>query len=336
MTPEEYERRPEVKAALKLVRGQPELLRSHGWAGYVNRLMDLLGVPPGSRKYEGGWEMPLEFQYAYKRAVAGWTKNDAFRVVTQASKSKRLSGRQSESGFTIVSGSKPAPLLETLRSIEIWHPKILILGHGDPDEEFLPIESLIASLKAHLSEMGDTEEATWLKSPVFIWGYDTLGFVRVFGPIPGDVQDQPLTLLFSEKDDGALPTGRPPKYALKLPFLRVTDISAAVEDEWYGIIVTFKFTSPRWTSLLAGENPLTQQQLMELIAKQILADPKYIEFLEEDPDYITIMEDTEYEDTVEIPKFDSIKDFSKPPFAYWKISGDDPEGSVVLYKKHEE
>ena len=96
MTPEEYERRPEVKAALKLVRSLPALLRSSGWASYANRLMDALGVPPGERKYEGGWEMPLEFQYAYKRAVAKWTKADVFNLVILPrikSGEARLSGR---------------------------------------------------------------------------------------------------------------------------------------------------------------------------------------------------------------------------------------------------
>jgi 8-oxo-dGTP pyrophosphatase MutT (NUDIX family) len=88
MTPEEYERRPEVKAAIAFVKSRPELMRGAGWASYANRLMDVLEVPPEERKYVGGWQMPLEYQYAHKRAVARWSKKDAFeRIVLPAIKS---------------------------------------------------------------------------------------------------------------------------------------------------------------------------------------------------------------------------------------------------------
>lgn len=118
MTPEEYERRPEVKAALKLVRSRPELLRTSGWASYANRLMDVLGVPPGERKYEGGWQMPVEYQYAHKRAVAGWSRQDAFNKVVKST---------FRSGGSALSGAYAIPALFHGTLIELVPT---ILEHG--------------------------------------------------------------------------------------------------------------------------------------------------------------------------------------------------------------
>lgn len=81
ITAVEYERRPEVKAALDLVRRHPELVRSSGWSSYANRLMEILGIPPEQRKHHGGWDMPMEFMYAYKREVAGWSRDETFKLL---------------------------------------------------------------------------------------------------------------------------------------------------------------------------------------------------------------------------------------------------------------
>lgn len=93
MTPEEYERRPEVKAALKLTRENRELLcRTGSWITFKHRLMKLLGVPESESM---AWDVPIEFIYAQKRIAArgerGWSKKDAFnQVVTTAVKTGRL------------------------------------------------------------------------------------------------------------------------------------------------------------------------------------------------------------------------------------------------------
>lgn len=81
ITATEYDHRLEVKAAIDLVRRHPELARSAGWASYANRLMEILGVPPEDRKHHGGWDMPMEFMYAYKREVAGWSKDETFKLL---------------------------------------------------------------------------------------------------------------------------------------------------------------------------------------------------------------------------------------------------------------
>lgn len=93
MTPDEYERRPEVKAALDLIRGHRRLLAGRGsWATFKLHLMEILGVPH-ERFTE--WDVPTELIYAQKRVGAvgerGWTKKDAFaQVVVPAIKAGRL------------------------------------------------------------------------------------------------------------------------------------------------------------------------------------------------------------------------------------------------------
>lgn len=83
MTPEEYERRSEVKAALRLVRKNRELLcRTGSFATFKHRLMDLLGIA-GSEYMV--WNVPTEFLYAQKRVgpkgERGWSKKDAFKQI---------------------------------------------------------------------------------------------------------------------------------------------------------------------------------------------------------------------------------------------------------------
>jgi hypothetical protein len=102
MSPEEYERRPEVKAALKLVRSRPELRRAGSWATYAHRLMEILGVPPEARKYQGGWEMPLEFMYAQKRVTSGWSAKAAFDQVVKPAIKRGAPG---------LSGARAVPVL---------------------------------------------------------------------------------------------------------------------------------------------------------------------------------------------------------------------------------
>lgn len=93
MTPEEYELRPEVKAALKLVRGNRGLLaRTGSWSTFKRRLMGLLEIPASDVMV---WSVPIEFIYAQKRTGAegerGWSKKDAFNlVVASAIKAGRL------------------------------------------------------------------------------------------------------------------------------------------------------------------------------------------------------------------------------------------------------
>jgi hypothetical protein len=102
MTPEEYERRPEVRAALKLVRSRPELRRAGGWASYANRLMDALDIHPEERKYEGGWKMPLEFMYASKRVTAGWSAKDAFNRIVRPTLKSDIPGLSGARGIPIL------------------------------------------------------------------------------------------------------------------------------------------------------------------------------------------------------------------------------------------
>ncbi len=196
MTPEEYERRPEVKAALKLVRSRPELRRSSGWASYANRLMGLLGVPSGERKYEGGWEMPLEFQYAYKRAVAGWKKKDAFdQVVGQAIKAGKiqLSGRFEQ-----------MPLLEVLEELARLYPHLMLVDQTRPDDGPFPVKEILNGVKFQLErEEVPIELRSFLQMPHWIWGMEGLGFVSIWA-MP---EDQPMLLAFKE-DEGGLPVGR--------------------------------------------------------------------------------------------------------------------------------
>jgi hypothetical protein len=83
MTPEEYERRPEVKAALKLVRENRDLLgRTASWMTFKHRLIKLLGIPESQSM---AWDVPIEFIYAQKRTAPrgerGWSKKDAFQQV---------------------------------------------------------------------------------------------------------------------------------------------------------------------------------------------------------------------------------------------------------------
>lgn len=83
MTPEEYERRPEVKTALKLVRENRELLcRTGSFATFKHRLMDLLGITGAEYM---AWNVPIELLYAWKRVgppgERGWSKKDAFQQI---------------------------------------------------------------------------------------------------------------------------------------------------------------------------------------------------------------------------------------------------------------
>lgn len=83
MTPEEYERRPEVKAALRLVRANREMLcRTGSFATFKHRLMTLLGIP--GPQYMA-WSVPVELLYAQKRigpkGERGWSKKDAFQQI---------------------------------------------------------------------------------------------------------------------------------------------------------------------------------------------------------------------------------------------------------------
>ena len=92
MTPDQYGRRPEVKAALALVRDHRQILARGSWATFKSRLMEILGVPH-DRFTE--WDVPTELIYAQKRIGAigerGWTKKDAFaQVVAPAIKAGRL------------------------------------------------------------------------------------------------------------------------------------------------------------------------------------------------------------------------------------------------------
>lgn len=87
MTPEEYEHRPEVKAALKLMRENRELLcRTGSWMTFKHRLMKLLGIPETESM---AWDVPIEFIYSQKRIAAhgerGWSKKDAFNQVVGSS-----------------------------------------------------------------------------------------------------------------------------------------------------------------------------------------------------------------------------------------------------------
>lgn len=83
MTPDEYEATGEVKAALRLVRENRELLcRTGSWATFKRRLMSLLGIQ-GDQFHN--WDVPVAIIYAQKRVAArgekGWSKKDAFRQV---------------------------------------------------------------------------------------------------------------------------------------------------------------------------------------------------------------------------------------------------------------
>lgn len=80
---EEYERRPEVQAALRLVRENRELLcRTGSFATFKHRLMTLLGIPEPQYM---AWIVPTELLYAQKRVAAkgerGWSKKDAFQQI---------------------------------------------------------------------------------------------------------------------------------------------------------------------------------------------------------------------------------------------------------------
>jgi len=198
MTPEEYERRPEVKAALKLVRSRPELLRTAGWASYANRLMDILGVPPGARTYEGGWQMPIEHQYAYKRAVADWSRKDAFdRVVAPALKSgkARLSGR-----------FQRMALLEVLEELARLYPTLLLVDQTRPDEGPFPVKDVLEGIRFMLErEEVPIELRSFLQTPHWMWGMEGLGFVSVWAMPEGEE----MKLAFKEHE-GGLPVGRPP------------------------------------------------------------------------------------------------------------------------------
>jgi hypothetical protein len=198
MTPEEYERRPEVKAALKLVRSRPELLRTSGWASYAHRLMDALGVPPAERKYKGGWQMPVEYQYAYKRAVSGWSRNDAFdQVVAPAIKSGKpeLSGRFARMA-----------LLEVFEELTGLYPTLMLVDQTKPDEGPFSVKDVLEGFRFTLErEEVPIQLRSFLQAPHWIWGMEGLGFVSIWAMPEGE----PMRLAFKEHE-GGLPVGRPP------------------------------------------------------------------------------------------------------------------------------
>jgi hypothetical protein len=198
MTPEEYERRPEVKAALRLVRSHPELLRTAGWAAYANRLMDALGIPPEHRQYKGGWEMPLEYQYAYKRAVAGWSKKDAFEGVV---KSTIKSGKIQLSGRF-----QRMPLVEVLEELERLYPTLVLVDQTKPDEGPFLVKDILEGIRVTLQhEDIPIQLRSFLQMPHWIWSMEDLGFITVWA-MPAR---KPMILAFKE-DEGGLPVGRPP------------------------------------------------------------------------------------------------------------------------------
>jgi len=106
VTPEEYERRPEVQAALKLVRTHRELKRAGGWATYANRLMEILSIPPEERKYEGGWEMPIEYSGITDEHMAVRTRAGLFDVSHMGE--IEIAGRQGPDAMQVIRQHHPA------------------------------------------------------------------------------------------------------------------------------------------------------------------------------------------------------------------------------------
>lgn len=73
-----YRRRPEVKAAIKVVKAGGRAMILGGWASFKARLWAILF--PG-KEYPGlKWDCPLEYIFAMK-IVDGWTVLDAYRQV---------------------------------------------------------------------------------------------------------------------------------------------------------------------------------------------------------------------------------------------------------------
>jgi hypothetical protein len=203
MTAEEYERRPEVKAALKLVRSHRELLKTAGWSSYANRLMEILGIPPGERKYEGGWQMPIEFMYAHKRAVAKWSKADAFgRIVLPAVNAGKvhLAGAELSGRFELM------PILDVLEEIQLLYPTVMLDDLTKPGEGPFKVKDVLEGFRFALeNEELDPAVRSFMQVPHWMWGMDNLGFVTVWA-MPGD---RPIALAFKEHE-GGLPVGRPP------------------------------------------------------------------------------------------------------------------------------
>jgi len=188
ITAAEYERRPEVKAALDLVRRHPELMRSSGWASYASRLMEILGVPPEERKHRGGWDMPMEFMYAHKREVSGWSRDETFRLlVLPAVKSGRfkMGGNGRSEGDEISSdaegrirwGRRAAGILIlrtdtdhfllVLRSEDVMDPKVL----GIPGGRVEPGEKLEeAALSEAEEELGPLPPMTFVDRDEYVSG----------------------------------------------------------------------------------------------------------------------------------------------------------------------
>jgi hypothetical protein len=119
-----------------------------------------------------------------------------------------LPGQPESSGITLFRDDlvDVTPLLEAFREIAKRNPGVMLLGKEDPPES-LSVEEHVARLKEYLrEEAGEAEELEWLKSPVFIWGYDRMGFIHIFGTVP---EASSLMELFSESTEEGLPTGRP-------------------------------------------------------------------------------------------------------------------------------
>lgn len=79
----EYERRPEVLEAMRLIRSYRSLKRSIGWGTFKSRLWRILNPEqpyPGMR-----WDVPLRYCYAQLRVVAGWSTSDAYKQLFNSS-----------------------------------------------------------------------------------------------------------------------------------------------------------------------------------------------------------------------------------------------------------
>jgi hypothetical protein len=196
MTPEEYERRPEVKAAMRLVREHREL-HTHSWRGFHNQLRKILNLPP-EESVEGGWAVPVEFQYAQKRVAARWSRKDAFnQVVRPAIKSGKI---------TLSGRFEQMALLEVLEELARLYPTLLLVDQTKPEEGPFPVKDVLEGIRLTI-EQGEVpiELLSFLQTPHWIWGMEGLGFVSVWA-MPTDGS----TRLAFKEHEGGLPVGRPP------------------------------------------------------------------------------------------------------------------------------
>lgn len=88
-----------------------------------------------------------------------------------------------------------------------------------------------------------------------------------------------------------------------LPSVKIIDIGVEVEDDWYGPVIVFELTQNE------GHPALWSKTLKNHVAKQLLKDPMYLDYAR-DPGHVTIMKDTEFEVSPEMPTAASPKDFS--------------------------